>query len=51
LALQFFWKKNIGAKAACKMLVKLTTGGARGRKRIRSRAAFTPSLGIPYLGV
>jgi len=22
----FFWKKNIGAKAACKMLVKLTKG-------------------------
>jgi len=30
LYLQFgfvhFWQKNIGAKAACKMLVKLTTG-------------------------
>jgi len=24
LALLFFWQKNIGSKAACKMLIKLT---------------------------
>jgi len=25
----FFWQKNIGAKGACKMLVKSTAGGTQ----------------------
>jgi len=29
LALNFFWQKNIGAKAALKLLMKLTTGLSR----------------------
>ncbi len=31
-----FWQTNISAKAACKMLMKLTEGG-EGEKRMRKR--------------
>jgi len=41
---QHFWLQNIGAKFASKMLMKLTPGADAIKK-------FTPSLGIPYLGV
>jgi len=32
-----FWQKNIGAKGACKMLMKLTTGKCKDKSMVCSR--------------
>ncbi len=59
LQLQFgfiiFWQKNIGAKAACKMLMKLTTAFPRTSplmlradlRKVRGCQRATPVLEVP----